>query len=116
MKYRDLEPVFYDRNGNRRRATGFAGALALLVVLPVGCTVGVSHQFDGSKAEKFVENKGYTNVDPRDTDHFPFTLRRCDEDDQIQHTLTATDPSGHQVELDVCKGLFNGATIHKRLG
>jgi len=114
MKLSDLEPVFYNHKGNRRRTTGVVGALMFVAVLQAGCTVAAGAQYDDGKAQKSVENEGFTNINHEDTTYFPLTLRECAEADHVKHEFTATDPSGNKVKVKVCKGLFNGATIEDR--
>lgn len=71
----------------------------LLCLTITGCTNTV-------KAQRILEQNGYTNVQM--TGYDPFM---CSEGDDFSDGFTATSPKGMQVEGAVCSGIMKGATI-----
>ena len=96
----------------------FGGVLAGIAALAIGTswTLGeiVKSGYNSSEAKEFVEQSGYTGVELSDTDTVLVGARGCGKGDAVKYEFTATSPNGTpNVSVDVCKGLFKGATIRQ---
>ncbi|MBI4118275.1 MAG: hypothetical protein HY455_01935 [Parcubacteria group bacterium] len=67
---------------------------------------------DQGVAVRALEAQGFSNIEIVDHVWFAIGLRGCDGNDAARFTARATNPTGRQVEVFVCTGLFfKGGTI-----
>jgi hypothetical protein len=74
----------------------------------------VDGNYGADKAEDYVEQSGYTDVEHVDTDKFLVGWSDCGKDDIVKYAFEATAPNGVvDSKVIVCKGLFKSATLRQ---
>lgn len=94
-----------------------AAQVGAVVALGLGLEAGTAKIADAGygadKAKSFLEDAGYTHVEHTDTDYMFIQVTGCGRDDNVKYEFDAVGPTGNTTELDVCKGMFKGATIRQ---
>ena len=60
-----------------------------------------------------METFGFTDAKVKDVDTVMVGLRGCSLSDSVSYELSVTALNGEAVNVMVCKGLLNQATIHE---
>lgn len=92
----------------------YGGTLAFGIGAVWGQGVIADAMYGATRAEEFVEQQGYTDVQIDDKDMVLVGLRGCGKSDAVQYKFEATAPNGQEnVRIAVCKGLFKAATLRQ---
>ncbi len=100
----------------RRKARDAAPALALaaLAILALWLLSGLYGLY-GSKAEDAAETQGYSGANATACHKFFVGWRGCSGSDAWACEVSATNPAGRKVEVEVCMGwALKGATVRSR--
>ncbi len=95
-------------------AVAFGAAVAVSVPAQYGAAKLSERSYDGSDAQEYLEDAGYTDVEYQDTSRLFVQLTGCGRDDVIKFEFEAIAPAtGREVQLAVCDNIFKGATIRQ---
>lgn len=98
----------------RRKNAISAGAVALAAYLAFGAGLIADAEYGSDRAQRYVEQQGYTDVELIDKDLFLVAWRGCASDDSVAYDFKATAPNGTQnAGVKVCDGLLKAATIRE---
>jgi hypothetical protein len=91
-------------------AVGFG---AFIVGLSFGGAKVTEMGFDSSDAERVAEQNGFMEAEVTEVNRLFPGAQGCGKGDLIGFEIEAIAPNGNPVTIDVCKGLFKGATIRQ---
>lgn len=80
------------------------------VIVLGSCAVSASN-FTEEEARVVLESQGYRDAEHVDKDVLFVGVKGCADSDIAMHEFVATGQNGVQMEVDVCKGIFKGATV-----
>lgn len=103
-------------NGELLRRSG-ATLAAIFSLAAVGCTIdyvagrAAGHFYTRDKAAELITRNGYNHPTLDYSHHLLVPLRNCQPNDLVEYDFTAVNQSGESVELSVCKGIGDAATL-----
>lgn len=92
-------------------------AVTILAALTIAADFGLGQltaaHFDADDAQTLVQQSGYTKPVLQETDLFLVGFDdACTVNEFAEFKFEATDQTGHKIGVQVCKGLFDEATIN----
>lgn len=91
----------------------YAAAAGLVAGITWGQGAIADSSYGKDRAQEYVEQFGYTDVEFEDKDTVLVSVRGCGSSDAVQYEFSGTAPNGQDVDIAVCKGLFKAATIRQ---
>lgn len=104
--------------GRRSYGTGnslkFIAPIAVPIAFWAGMVALTSSGYDSDDGAQFLEEQGYTDVEPTGSSFILPNYQGCENSDLIIYKYETVAPNGDEdIDMIVCKGLFKGATTRR---